>query len=171
MPWPSPPPPGPPADRTARRSTTGCSGSGAPTRHSRGSPARSPSGPSAAFRSGWSGSAVGSRNGSTAPLWGRGLHLKSLAALPSSLHPARSRSMSAAREYLAGTAGVLAFLVGCGRGAPERPVIGVAYPSWSAPYIAEAESTLRRAWGDTATLPRFVFDTSTGPETADRVVT
>ena len=78
--------------------------------------------------------------------------------------------MSAAREYLAGTAGVLAFLVGCGRGAPERPVIGVAYPSWSAPYIAEAESTLRRAWGDTATLPRFVFDTSTGPETADRVV-
>ncbi|HSN13866.1 MAG TPA: ABC transporter substrate-binding protein [Anaeromyxobacteraceae bacterium] len=50
-------------------------------------------------------------------------------------------------------------------------MIGVAYPPWSAPYIAEAESTLKRQWGDTATLPRFLYDSLPLPETADRVIT
>lgn len=78
--------------------------------------------------------------------------------------------MSAARECLAGTVCALALLTGCGRRGPERPIIGVAYPSWSAPFVAEAESTLRRQWGDTAILPLFIYDTLKVPESADRTV-
>lgn len=78
--------------------------------------------------------------------------------------------MSAVRECFAGSVVALALVAGCGGRSPQRPVIGVAYPSWSAPYIAEAESTLRREWGDTAALPRYLYDTLRIPETADRTV-
>jgi ABC-type branched-subunit amino acid transport system substrate-binding protein len=79
--------------------------------------------------------------------------------------------MLKASEGLAGTALLVMLCVACRRPVPPPAIIGVAYPSWSAPYIAEAESTLRREWGDTAILPRFAFDSVVGPETADRVVT
>ena len=78
--------------------------------------------------------------------------------------------MLTARECLAGPFLGCALLAGCARRPAVRPVIGVAYPSWSAPFIAEAESTLKRQWGDTATLPRFLYDSLPLPETADRVV-
>lgn len=78
--------------------------------------------------------------------------------------------MLKASECLAGTALLLVICTGCRRPAPEPPVIGVAYPYWSAPFVAEAESTLRREWGDTAALPTFLYDTLHVPETTDRTV-
>ena len=78
--------------------------------------------------------------------------------------------MLKASECLAGTVFLFVLCTGCRRSVPERPVIGVAYPYWSAPFIAEAESTLRREWGDTASLPVFLYDTLHTPETADRTV-
>ncbi|HET7042638.1 MAG TPA: ABC transporter substrate-binding protein [Gemmatimonadales bacterium] len=78
--------------------------------------------------------------------------------------------MRTARTHLAGTAVWLVLLAGCQRTPAAPPVIGVAYPRWVAPYVTEAESTLRRTWGDSATLPRFLYDTLLVPETADRTV-
>lgn len=78
--------------------------------------------------------------------------------------------MLAARECLTATLVSLLLLAGCTPSGPDRPVVGVAYPSWSRVFITEAESTLRVMWGDTATLPRFVWDSTGGAETTDRVV-
>lgn len=78
--------------------------------------------------------------------------------------------MLAARECLTATLLSLSFLAGCSSSGPDRPVVGVAYPSWSRKFIVEAESTLREMYGDTVRLPRYVWDSSGGGESADRVV-
>jgi ABC-type branched-subunit amino acid transport system substrate-binding protein len=65
---------------------------------------------------------------------------------------------------------VCAVLLACSGPPPGPPVVGVAYPPWVAIYVAVAESTLRRTWGDTATIPRFVFDTVEERENVERSV-
>ena len=78
--------------------------------------------------------------------------------------------MRTARARRAATFLFSSLILGCTSPGPGRPVVGVAYPSWSRPFIVEAESTLREEWGDTATLPWFVWDSLGGPESADRSV-
>lgn len=66
--------------------------------------------------------------------------------------------------------GVGALVLACSGPAAEPPVVGVAYPPWAAVYVAVAESTLVRAWGDTAAIPRFLFDTVDERENVERSV-
>jgi ABC-type branched-subunit amino acid transport system substrate-binding protein len=61
-------------------------------------------------------------------------------------------------------------LLGCSGQSSEPPVVGVAYPPWAAIYVAVAESTLARSWGDTASIPRFVLDTVDERENVERSV-
>jgi len=78
--------------------------------------------------------------------------------------------MQSARLTLAGTLLVAFQLVACRPQRPARPVIVVAYPLWSSAYVELAESTLARTWGDTARLPRFVYDQDSPNEVMERVV-
>ncbi|MDP9145761.1 MAG: ABC transporter substrate-binding protein, partial [Actinomycetota bacterium] len=66
--------------------------------------------------------------------------------------------------------GASVLILACSGPATEPPVVGVAYPPWAAIYVEVAESTLVQAWGDTATLPRFVFDTLEERENVERSV-
>jgi len=78
--------------------------------------------------------------------------------------------MQSARLYLAGTLVAAFQLAACRPQRPARPVIVVAYPLWSSAYVEMAESTLARTWGDTARLPRFVYDQDSPNEVMERVV-
>lgn len=78
--------------------------------------------------------------------------------------------MRSARDPLVGTLLAFALLAGCRPAVPTPPIVGVAYPAWSAGFIEVAESTLRQSWGDTAQLPRFIYDTSSVPESTDGMV-
>lgn len=78
--------------------------------------------------------------------------------------------MRPARLYLAGTLIIAFQLAACRPHRPSRPVIAVAYPLWSLSYVELAESTLVRTWGDTALVPRFIYDSLSPNEVMERVV-
>lgn len=61
-------------------------------------------------------------------------------------------------------------VLACSGPAATPPIVGVAYPPWVAIYVAVAESTLALAWGDTAVIPRFIFDTVDERENIERSV-